>query len=52
MVDSPPYPDKDREQGSASTRRGGAHLLWIIGGALLVLFIVLHLTGTIGPGSH
>jgi len=27
-------------------------MFWIIGIALVLLFVALHLTGTLGPGAH
>ncbi len=56
MADPPPYPETDDElgadRGSAPARSRQVYVLWVIGGALIVAFVVLHLTGVIGPGSH
>jgi hypothetical protein len=59
MADPPPYPDTGddtgvgRERGSASGRpRWVAVLGILIAIVLVLLFVVLHLTGTLGPGAH
>ena len=59
MADPPRYPDTSddtglgRDRGSAtSTPRWVSVLGIIIAIALVLLFVVLHLTGTLGPGAH
>ncbi len=59
MTDPPRYPDTGDDssvapdRGSTARRsRWVAVLLWIIGIVLVLGFIVLHLTGTLGPGAH
>jgi hypothetical protein len=56
MAELPEYPDgvgqpgDGREPRPARARRG--YLIWIAGIALVVLMLVLHVTGVLGPGSH
>lgn len=56
MAELPEYPDgvarpgEGREPRPARSRR--AYLLWIAGFVLVVLMLVLHVTGVLGPGSH
>jgi len=55
MADPPRYPDTGDgpDRGSATgTPRWVAVLGIIIAIALVLLFVVLHLTGTLGPGAH
>ena len=59
MADPPRYPDTDDDSGvapdsgpSARRSRWAAVLPWIIGIVLVLGFLVLHLTGTFGPGGH
>jgi hypothetical protein len=55
IADPTPYPDTgdNRDRGSArSTPRWVTVLGIVIAIALIVLFVVLHLTGTLGPGAH
>jgi hypothetical protein len=57
MADPPPYPDDTGDEsgdgGSVrSTPRRVTVLGIIIAIALILLFVVLHLTGTLGPGAH
>lgn len=56
MSDLPPYPDIDDDTGvgadRGSTTSRWVYVFWIVGIAVVVLFIVLHLTGTIGPEHH
>lgn len=59
MADPPPYPDteedagEEAERGAATGKRGWLGILVIaIAIALVVLIVVLHLTGTLGPGSQ
>ncbi len=48
--DGAPEPDIDPESKPASRR--STYAWWIFGAGLVVLFIVLHLAGVFGPGSH
>jgi hypothetical protein len=59
MADPPRYPEtgddpaaEPRGRPDAGTPRWREVLLWVIGIALAAAFIVLHLTGTLGPGAH
>ena len=59
MAAPPPYPDSDDDTGAGPDRgpaTGGPRwmsvLKVIIAIALLVIVLVLHLSGVIGPGSH
>ena len=55
MADPPPYPDTGvgPDGGSpTSTPRWVIALGIIIAIALVLLFVVLHLTGTLGPGAQ
>jgi hypothetical protein len=57
MADPPPYPDTGEDtgdRGSAATKtpRRVAMLGLAIAIVLVVLFVILHLTGTLGPGAH
>lgn len=59
MADPPRYPDAGddtelgRDRGSSTgTPRWVSVLGLIIAIALVLLFVVLHLTGTLGPGAH
>jgi hypothetical protein len=59
MADPPRYPDTGddtglgRDRGSATgTPRWVSVLGIIIAIALVLLVVVLHLTGTLGPGAH
>jgi hypothetical protein len=59
MADPPRYPDTSDESGPSPDRgptdRGSrwmAVLLWILGIVLVLGFVALHLTGTLGPGAH
>ncbi len=51
MPDVPRYPADRRDHDNPAPRRAMLGL-WIAGGAVLILFIVLHLTGVLGPGAH
>jgi hypothetical protein len=59
MADPPPYPDTgddteaEPDRGSATgTPRWVSVFGIIIAIVLVLLFVVLHLTGTLGPGAH
>jgi hypothetical protein len=49
MAEPPRYPESDAEPG---TRRWVKLGVIIIAIALVFVVVVLHLTGTIGPGAH
>ena len=56
MTDLPRHPDASNEPVSkddeSSRRPWWAYALGALVIVVLVLMVVLHLTGTIGPGSH
>lgn len=59
MADPPRYPGTDadhgpgRQQEPANGRPGwGALPAMVLVGGLVLLVVVLHLTGTVGPGAH
>jgi len=59
MADPPPYPDSGDDtdvgpdRGSATSTPRWVFVLGImIAIALVLLFLVLHLTGTLGPGAQ
>jgi hypothetical protein len=59
MADQPPYPDTGDDTGGepdrespAGTPRWVAVVGIVIAIGLLLLFVVLHLTGGVGPGAH
>ena len=56
MPDLPHHPDTpDRpDQPTASTpgRSRAVYAWWAAGLALVALFVVLHLTGVVGPAEH
>ena len=59
MADPPSYPPNRGEtraepggEPAARRPRWTVITLWVIGTSLILLFIALHLTGTLGPGSH
>jgi len=59
MADPPDYPDTTEDTGvgpdhesPVGTRRRVSVLGIAIAIVLVLLFVVLHLTGTLGPGAH
>jgi len=58
MADLPSHPDsKDDsgvrpDRGSTASRSRWVYACWTVVIGLALLFIVLHLTGAIGPGGH
>jgi len=58
LADLPPYPNPDTDTGAGPDRKSATstsrwvYVLWIIGTALVLLFVVLHLAGAVGPGGH
>jgi hypothetical protein len=55
MADPPSYPDTGAgpDRGSASSTRRWVPVLGIVVAIVLVLLlVVLHLTGVLGPGAH
>jgi hypothetical protein len=52
MADPPRYPttDDDREDDAPASR--WVYVLVAAGILLVVVFVTLHLTGVLGPGSH
>jgi hypothetical protein len=58
MAELPHHPDSDEDSGlepdrgsSARTRRR-TYLFVVFGVALVLLMVVLHLTGVVGPGTN
>lgn len=45
-------PESGGEPKKPPTAWPSMYLWWIASGAAVVLFIVLHLTGVLGPGGH
>ena len=59
MPDIPHHPGDEADnhgvvdgEGSSTARSRSVWAWWAVGITLLVLFVVLHLTGVLGPGSH
>ena len=48
--DGVPEPDGEPELSPGSRR--SSYVWWIVGVTVVVLFVVLHLTGVLGPGGH
>jgi hypothetical protein len=57
-ADLPSHPERDDDpavqSGRGSTSQAGwrTYLFVFLGVALVMVFVVLHLTGTLGPGGH
>jgi hypothetical protein len=49
MAEPPRYPDTDADPGTPRWVKVGGIIIAI---ALVFVVVVLHLTGTIGPGAH
>ncbi len=47
-------PDMTAEHEDSSIRRGrrSRYLLWALGAVVFATFVVLHMTGVLGPGEH
>jgi hypothetical protein len=58
MPEIPRHPGGDADEPAAgraepgAARRRASWLWWAVGLGLLVAFVVLHLTGVLGPGAH
>ena len=55
MPELPPHPVDDRDdigESKIAAPRSRRILWWVAGIALVTLFVVLHLTGVVGAGSH
>ncbi|WP_256790089.1 MULTISPECIES: hypothetical protein [Frankia] len=59
MADLPFHPDRDNDPGAASPRGStGRKPRWksvtvvVLAVAVVALFVVLHLTGVVGPAEH
>ncbi len=56
MADLPAHPDDDRgvlhNRASTTPTPRRMYGYWVVGIALVLLFVVLHLTGVAGPGTH
>lgn len=58
MTDLPRHPDTDEDAGVGADRGAASGTSWgtyVFGGIVIgvvLLFVVLHLTGTLGPGAH
>ena len=58
MTTPPRYPDTGHDtdmgpdRGSTTSTSRWVYVYWIIGIALVLLLVALHLTGTIGPVHH
>jgi len=57
MANPPPYPDTDdtgqrSSSGSATSKPWRMYAIWIIVIGLVLLMVVGHLTGLLGPGAH
>jgi hypothetical protein len=56
MADPPSYPDTGDDNGDRGSATGTSRWVPVLGIiiaiGLVLLFVVLHLTGTLGPGAH
>jgi hypothetical protein len=58
MADLPDYPDSDEDTSVGPDRRSSRSTSWrryllvLVVVALVMLFVILHLTGTVGPGTN
>lgn len=60
MADLPEYPDNEgvdsgmqrAHEPPRTARSRRVYLLWALGIGLLLLMLVLHLSGVVGPGSN
>lgn len=57
MTEPPSYPktgsDERQHASTAEPKRSRSHmvLLWVIVGGIIILMLVLHLAGVVGPGT-
>jgi hypothetical protein len=52
MSDLPQHPDSSEPRGSRPRRSVGSYLVIVAAVLLIGAFLVLHLTGVLGPGQH
>jgi len=57
MADLPTYPDTDdtgvgSDRGSTTSTSRWVYVFWAVGIVLVLLFVILHLTGAVGPHGH
>ena len=58
MAELPHHPDSDEDtgprsdHGSSTGRRWGTYLFVVVGVALVLVMVVLHLAGVVGPGTN
>jgi hypothetical protein len=58
MAELPHHPDSDEDtglqsdHGSSTGRRLGTYLFVVAGVALVLVMVVLHLAGFVGPGTN
>lgn len=54
-MDLPSHPDADDAAGDprgATNRNWGTIAIVVVGGSLLALLVILHLSGAVGPGPN